>query len=85
LLPRPSASSSRLHGGSHEQSWSPGGVALGRDLHGSGESSSAILPANASARLPERARLNPSRFSRLEIHLQGLLQLPPPTREFARL
>src|SRR5258708_344356 len=23
LLPRPSASSSRLHGGSHEQSWSP--------------------------------------------------------------
>jgi hypothetical protein len=40
---------------------------------------------NASARLPERARLNPCRFSRLEIHLQGLLQLPPPTREFARL
>src|SRR5258708_38637607 len=24
LLPRPSASSSRLHGGFHEQSWSPG-------------------------------------------------------------
>ncbi len=35
LLPRPSVSSSRLHGGIHEQSWSPGGVALGRDLHGS--------------------------------------------------
>src|ERR1700720_2181875 len=85
LLPRPSASSSRLHGGFHEQSWSPGGVALGRDLHGSGASSSAILPANALARLPERARLNPCRFSRLEIHLQGLLQLPPPMREFARL
>jgi hypothetical protein len=56
--------------GFHEQSWSPGGVALGRDLHGSDASSSAILPANASARLPERARLNPCRFSRLEIHFE---------------
>ena len=55
LLPRPSASSSGLHGGFHEQSWSPGGVALGRDLHGSDASGSAILPANASARLRERA------------------------------
>src|ERR1700733_12538207 len=85
LLPRPSASSSRLHGGFHERSWSPGGVALGRDPHGSGASSSAILPANASARLPERARLNPCRFSRLKIRLQDQLQLPPPTLEFARL
>src|SRR5260370_21586672 len=76
LLPRPSASSSRLHGGSHEQSWSPGGVALGRDLHGSAASSSAILPANASPRLPQPPPLNPSSFSRLEIHLQSLLQFP---------
>src|SRR5258705_2008124 len=83
LLPGPSVSSSRLHGGIHEQSWSPGGVALGRDLHGSDPLGSAILPANASARLRERARLNPYRFFRLEIRLQGLLQLPPPTREFA--
>src|SRR5580704_18261157 len=85
LLPRPSASSSGLHGGFHERSWSPGGVALGRDLHGSDASGYAILPANAPARRRERARLNPCRFSRLEIYLQGMLQLPPPTREFARL
>src|SRR5258708_29008555 len=53
LLPRTSASSLCLHGGFHEQSCSPGGVVLGRDLHCSDASSSAMLPANASARLPE--------------------------------
>src|SRR5258708_9437265 len=74
LLPRPSVSSSRLYGGIHEQSWSPGGVAPGRDLHGSDPLGSAILPANASPRLRALARLNPHRFSRLKIRLQGLLQ-----------
>src|SRR5260370_11711770 len=45
LLPRPSASSSRLHGGFHERSWSPGGVALGSDLHGRSPLRLAVLPA----------------------------------------
>src|SRR5258706_14351204 len=52
VLPRPSVSSSRLHGGFHVQSWSPCGDALRRDIHDSDASGSAILPADAVARLP---------------------------------
>src|SRR5260370_6926296 len=56
LLPVPSASDSCLGEGAHKQSWSLGGVALRRDLHGTDAPRSPILPLNPPVRLHHHPR-----------------------------